>query len=179
MSSARLLLSFAVFASAAAAGCSSDAPTQIVVDNDYLRVEGGAAAAPMTVFKVWWATTLLPDAVGPSGEGQTQRTVPNTDYAYAVLAPGWDPDSGAPPSRFLAAKSLLRLQAVRGETLHVRVSDDTFAGDCADGKPLSQDDADLVTQRIFPGEFAGLTYDAATCVATAAPTDGGSSSDAP
>jgi hypothetical protein len=37
---------------------------------------------------------------------------------------------------------------------------------------LSQSDADFITQRIFPGEFATVRFDAATCVASSL-TDSG------
>ena len=165
--------SIVLLASVSAAGCETEDPTQVVVDNDYpvlaaadRSMDGGGLAAEMTVFKVWWSTTLLPDAVAPGSEGQPQRTVPGAQFAYALLAPGWDPSSATAPERFLAAKSVSPLTIDRGDTLHVRVSDATFAGNCAAGKPLSQEDADLVTQRIFPDEFAGISYDAPTCAAT-------------
>ena len=154
-------------------GCSSENPTEVFVDDDYPAVpEGGNAATAMTVYKVWWVTTLMPDAVAPGGEGQPQRTVPGSDFAYAVLAPGWDPHSGSPPTRFVAAKSAVSLAALQGRTLHIHVSDDTFDGDCAAGKPLSQEDADFVTERIFPEEFGGQAYVANTCSA-GAEVDGG------
>jgi hypothetical protein len=153
----------------ATAGCSGDNPTMVVVDNDFpAAAEGGGAASGVTVFKVWWVTSLMPDPVLPGAEGQPERTIPASDYAYAVLAPGWDPASGAPPTSVLAAKSTGVLTVAQGDTLHVHVSDVTFAGDCAAGQPLSQEDADLVTERIFPGEFAGVAYDAATCTRTPA-----------
>src|SRR6202000_3025230 len=58
--------------------------------------------------------------------------------------------------------------AGRGKLLPLTVSDETFAGNCAAGAPLSQDDADFVTQRIFPLEFAGQRYDAASCASAGA-----------
>jgi hypothetical protein len=157
---------FALFALAAAA-CDTEDATMVVADDDY--------APGTTVYKVWWLTTLMPDAVAPGAEGQPERTVPGSDTAYAVLAPGWDPMSSAPPQRLVFVKSAAPLAVARGDTLHVHVSADAFVGDCAAGKPLSQDDADFITQRIFPAEIAGMTYDAATCTATPAPpaTDGG------
>jgi hypothetical protein len=155
-------------------GCDTENATTVVVDNDYPSIpDGGDAMTEMTVFKVWWVTTLLPDAVRPGGEGQVQRTVPNTDYAYAVLAPGWDASSRTPPSKVLAARSVGRLALARGDTLHVHVSDGTFLGNCAAGTRLSQDDADFITRRIFPAEFAGVTYDAQHCATSPASTDGG------
>ena len=157
-----------------ALGCDTEDATQIVVDNEYPQLaDGGNSSSEMTVYKVWWVASLLPDAVAPGSEGEPQRTVPGTDFSYAVLAPGWDPSAGTGPSRFLAMKSNVRLSAARGDTLHVRVSDDTFSGNCGAGKPLSQDDADFITQRIFPGEFAGVVYDAVTCIGTSVGRDAG------
>jgi hypothetical protein len=171
----KLSLSIVAFAFLGALGCETEDPTMVVVDNDYPAVaEGGDPAREVTVYKVWWVTSLVPEPVAPGAEGQPQRTVPGSDYAYAVLAPGWDPSSSTPPTTFLPAKSAATLSAARGDTLHVRVSDDTFAGNCGAGKPLSQDEADFITQRIFPGEFAGVAFDAKSCAATAGPADGGS-----
>jgi hypothetical protein len=78
---------------------------------------------------------------------------------------------------FFPAKSATKLSAARENTLHVRVSDGTFVGNCLAEKPLSQDDADFITQRIFPGEFAAVDFDAKRCTATPTTTDAGA--DAP
>jgi hypothetical protein len=142
-----------------ALGCDTETATSAVVDN---------ASSSVTVYKAWWGATLFRDPVAPSAESETERTVPSNDFAYALLAPGWDPNSGAPPSRLVAVRSSAPLSATRGDTLHIVVSDDAFVGDCAAGKPLSQDDADFITQRIFPGDFAGGVYDATTCTTHAA-----------
>ena len=48
------------------------------------------------------------------------------------------------------------------------ISDQSFTGHCGANTPLAQDDADYIAQRIFPGEFGGLVYDAKTCTAKAA-----------
>jgi hypothetical protein len=180
----RLLVWISLFGAVA---CDTEDPTMVVVDNDYAALpDGGDPTTEMTVYRVWWVTSLLSDAVAPGAEGQPQRTVPNADFAYAVLAPGWDPSAPAPPTRFIAARSAAKLSAARGETLHVHVSDDTFVGTCEPGKALSQSDADFITQRIFPAEFAGLAYDATTCTATPLPpaldagaNDAGGSDQAP
>lgn len=158
-----------------AIGCETETATTVVVDNDYPAVpDGGDTSTETTVFKVWWVTSLLPDPVAPGNEGQPQRTVPNSDFAYAVLAPGWDPSSQVPPTRLIPAKSSIKLSVARGDMLHVHVSNGTFAGNCAAGQALSQDDADFITQRIFPGEFAGETYDAKSCSTSPIAVDGGS-----
>jgi hypothetical protein len=70
-------------------------------------------------------------------------------------------------------KSKTTLSVKRGDTLHVRVSDITMTGNCGAGQPLSQSDADFITQRIFPGDFAGGAYDAATCTFVPNATDAG------
>jgi len=49
------------------------------------------------------------------------------------------------------------------------VSDGEFVGNCAAGSVLGEDDARLVVERIFPGDFAGSSYDPATCTSAPAP----------
>jgi hypothetical protein len=159
----------AVFVSA----CGTEDPTMVVADNLYAPPDGGDRSKEISVFKVWWVTSMMPDPVAPGGEGEAERTVPSTDFAYAVLAVGWDPSIATAPTRLIPARSSVKLTAARGDTLHVDISDATFLGNCAAGKPLSQDDAELITTRIFPGEFEGVAYDAATCTASALPPDGG------
>jgi hypothetical protein len=61
--------------------------------------------------------------------------------------------------------------------LRITVADETFIGDCASGKPLSSEDAQLIVERIFPGDFAGVTYDSTACI-TVSNGDGGTSDDA-
>jgi hypothetical protein len=119
----------------------------------------------------------MPDAVAPASEGERQRTVPNTDYAYVVVAAGWDPTSSNPPTKLYPMKSLAPFRAGRGDILHIHVSDATFGGNCAAGHPLSQADADFVTERIFPGEFGGGTYDANTCTFTPLADSGANGAD--
>jgi hypothetical protein len=130
-------------------GACDDTPTTAVVVNAY-------PAAGSTVTKVWWLTTLFPNAIDPGATSETERTVPGTDFAYALLA-------GAPPARPIALKSRQKLTAAAHEPMTIVVSDDTFAGDCAAGSTLDPDDARLITEQIFPGDFAGASYDPATC----------------
>ena len=143
----------------ALAACETEDASHAVVDNGY--------AAPNTVvYRAWWVATYFPDPVPGATTSSEQRSVPASDFAYAVLAPDWDPSSATPPTRFVVLKSKAPLALARGETLHIVVDDQTFAGSCAAAQPLSQDDADFITQRIFPGEFANATYDAKTCTTT-------------
>lgn len=156
-------------AGAGLSGCDTPDPTHAVVENAYPEPppDGGEGGAGIVVFRTWWVATLFADPVLPGTVSAEERTVPETGPAYALLAPGWDPESGAPPARLVPVISRAPLRAVRGTTLRIQVSDETFAGNCAAGQPLSEEDADFVTQRIFPGAFAGLVYDARTC--TSAP----------
>ena len=164
------LVLFGALLSLTVSACDTGDPTQAVVDNDYPPPDAGAG--PQTVvYKTWWVTTLFPDPVSAGQSSDAERAVPAVDYAYAILAPGWDPTSSAPPATLLAVRSKVKLGAARGDTLHIAFSDAAFDGICGAGSSLSQDDADFITTRIFPGDFAGVHYDAATCAAVPV-TDG-------
>jgi hypothetical protein len=165
------------------AGC-DDAPTRAFVDNGFAAAPDAGSTAAMTVYKVWWLTTLFADAVPAGATSETERPSPGSAFAYALLAPGWSPEDGGRPPRLVALESRGALSVSAHGVLSIAVSDDTFTGDCARGAPLGADDAALITERIFPGDFAGGSYDPATCVTTAndadaaapaadAPPDGG------
>ena len=151
-------------------GCGTETPTEAVVTSGYAKSDA------ITVYRVWYATTLFRDPVAPGSTSGTERTVPGSALAYAVLAVGWDPSSNEKPSSFVAVQSNHELSVERGDTLQIVVSDRTFAGRCDAGEALKQSDADFITQRIFPGEFTGMHYDASTCTATPL-SDGGSTPD--
>jgi len=155
---------------AAIAGC-DDAPTTAVVENAFETPADAGAAGAMTVYEVWWGATLFPYPVGPGATSEVERTVPTDEFAYALLAPGWSPGAGGRPPRLVAARSRAKLTVPLHGRLEIAVSDDTFLGDCAGGGPLDADDARLVVERIFPGPFAGVTYDPATCTTTAVSAD--------
>lgn len=123
-----------------------DSPALVVVDNAY--------PAGTRVDEVWWRETLVPDVVDPGGESPAYRAAAGADFAYAVLE-----RDGAR----LVVRTTAALSVERGETLHVVLAPDTVVGDCATGAPLTQAEADGITESIFPGAFAGATYDAATC----------------
>lgn len=142
-----------------AAGC--DAPTRGEVYNTYVD--------DTVVYKVWFQTTLFPDALLPGERSVQERLVPSEDFAFALLAPGWDPTSASPPATLMVVKTSAKSTIDRGGVLVLELNHETVDGDCRHGKSLSQDDADLITQRIFPGPFTGSTYDAKTCVVTPAP----------
>ena len=126
--------------------CACDDPALVVVDDGY--------PAGTTVETTWWHETLVPDEVTPGAESPAYRAAAGSDYAYALLL-----RDGLP----IVVRSKDPLSVEMGETLHVRLAPETVVGDCATGATLSQAEADLVTQSIFPGPFEGAIYDAATC----------------
>jgi hypothetical protein len=150
------------------AACETEAPTKAVVENAYpAPVDGADPAHQTVVYRAWWVTTYFPEAVPAGASSTEQRSVPAADFAYALLAKGWDPSSTTPPTAFVVVKSKAPLSVARGEVLPIVVSDATFSGNCAANAPLSQEDADFITQRLFPREFSGFTYNAKTCTMTA------------
>ena len=156
-----------LLASLLLASCATETPTSAVLDNGYAADDGGTNQ--VVVYRGWWFVTEFLDPVLPGASSGPERSVEGSDFAYVVLAPGWDPSSGAPPSVLLPVRSAGPLASTRGDTLHVLVSPTPFIGDCSSGSPLTQDDADFITHRIFPGDFARYTYDAKTCKLTARP----------
>jgi hypothetical protein len=159
------------------AGC-DDAPTTAVVENGYAAPDAGGAG-PTSVYEVWWVTTLFPAAVAPGALSETERTIPATDFAYALLAPGWTPADGGTPPRLVAVRSAEKISAAAHDRLRIVVSDETFVGDCARGRPLDAADARFIVERIFPGPFAGKLYDPVTCsTASVSAQDGPAPADA-
>ncbi len=123
-----------------------DDPTMMIVDNTY--ADGTAIDA------TWWSETYVPDVIAPGTSSPTYRTIPSEDYAYAVIDRGGE---------LIAVRTKDKLTSERGATLHVTFAATSTVGDCATGETLTQAEADLVTQSIFPDIFANTTYDAATC----------------
>ena len=157
------------------AACETADPTFAVVENAYPEVpDGGDPAERMVVYKVWWVATMFSDPVAPGVSSEEVRSVSAFGVAIALLAPGWDPESGAPPTTLIPVKSKEVLKVKRGETLRIKISDETFGGNCAAKQAMVQADADFITERIFPGDFANVHYDAKTCTRTpiAAPDAG-------
>jgi hypothetical protein len=147
--------------------CGAERPTEAVAVNGYALSSDGSVSNTITVYRVWYATTLFRDPLAPKSTSAPVRTVPGSATAYAVLAPGWDPSSSDAPSAFIPVQSNHELGATRGDTIDLVVSDRTFSGRCGGSRTLDQDEADFITQRIFPAEFEGMTYDPATCTSTA------------
>ena len=127
--------------------CACDDATTIAVDNAY--------ADDTIVDEVWWSQTLVPDQVAPGGESPVYRTTPALETAYLVAERG---------GNVFVARTIIPLGVERGAELHVVISPSNIVGDCATSSArLTQPEADFITQRIFPGRFAGTVYDAATC----------------
>jgi hypothetical protein len=165
----RLCLSPAwFFATLLVLGCETSDSTSAVVINEY-----PAGATAVAVYKAWWSVALFADPVAAGQASDSVRVVPGTDYAYALLAPGWNPTTGTPPAALIPVRTAVRLSVERGDTLSIVISDGATVGNCSANSPLSAEDASFIVERIFPGEFAGVVYDPATCTAVPVADAGG------
>lgn len=158
----RLLRAIALFGWLAFSACETSDATQAVLDNAYSATD---ARGNVTVYAGWWSVAAFFEPVPAATESAPIRVVQGTAPAYLLLARDWDPTTGA-PATLVPVRTHDALTVSRGDTLHIRVAPETVDGDCATGAPLSQDDADFITQRIFPGAFANVIYDAATCTSS-------------
>lgn len=154
-------------AAAAVAGCDA-AHTNVVIDNGYPPV----APSPFVVYRAWWQAVAFPAPIPPGTSSDPQPTVAaSANRAYVVVAPGWDPMSPMSPTALIVLQSLDGFAVRLDQTLHIPVDDTTFAGNCAAGSPLTQDQADFIIGRVFAAADLGmLTYDAATCTVTSSGT---------
>ena len=154
----------------ACAGCDGAPLTTVVLDNRF----PADAAAPLVVYAAQWQVAF-PAPVPPGESSDAQTVVPSSDLpAYAVLAPGWDPQGDAAPSSLVVIESRAGLTAHLDDALHIPVDDATFAGNCAAKSTLPQSEADFITQVVFPGLFGSRRYDAATCTSAVVTDAGGS-----
>jgi hypothetical protein len=156
---------FSVAAALFLIGCDKPSTT-VSVDNAYAPVDA------LVIFRAFWQAVLFDMPIAPGASSGPQDTVaasPNT--AYVVVARGWDPAAAAAPSpaQLIVLQSRQGFEVHWNTTLHIPVDDTTFAGNCAAGSVLTQEQADFITQRVFAAEFAGRQYDAATCTTTGAP----------
>lgn len=160
---ALVLLAFVTFG---CAGFPDTAPqTMVVLDNRYRA----AANDALVVYDAHWLNVSFSgQAVPPGASSAPQDTVAASadNTAYVVLAPGWDPTSTTPPTTFVLLESRSGFAVALGDTLHIPVDDSGFVGNCAAGSHLTQTQADFLTQIVFPGDFAGLHYDASSCATT-------------
>jgi hypothetical protein len=144
--------------------------TSVVLDNDYPPSSG------FVVYRAYWQAVSFSDPVFPGSSSDAQSTLAaSANTAYVIVAPGWDPDAGSPPTptSFLLLQSIDGFGVDLGDTLHITVDDAHFAGNCAAGSHLSQAQADFITQfvlaDVFPDAAPPLQYDAATCTMSIAP----------
>jgi hypothetical protein len=159
----QLLVSASILILPLLAGCDTSEPTTAVLSNEYCCASDAASGDKMPVYKAWWSVAQFPAPVPAGRVSDPVRVVQGSDYGYALLAPGWDESSGSPPTTLIPLRSAQKLSVERGDSLTFVVSPQTTLGDCLAGTPLARADADYVTQRIFPKQFAGLSYDAASC----------------
>jgi hypothetical protein len=150
---------------ALATGC--DTPSTVVIlDNAYPP----SAPVPLVVAAAHWQAVNFPAPVVPGASSEPYPTAPaSANTAYVLLAPGWDPSADAGWGSLLVLQSRAGLEVHLAQTLHVVVDDTNFLGNCAAGNPLSQDEADFLTQRVFAADFAGRGYDATTCTSSGGP----------
>lgn len=154
-----LVTTFAAFALACEAP--STTSTFVVLEDDY------PAASGLVIYRAFWQAVSFETPIAPDSSSDPQNTVPASgDPAYVVLAPGWDPASTTPPTTFIVLESTQEYGVHVRNTVHIPVSDASFAGNCAAGSLLAQAQADFITQTVFPDIFAGSRYDAATCTTT-------------
>jgi hypothetical protein len=139
----------------------SNASTFVVMDNDY------PASSGYVIYQAFWQAVPFRTPLPPGSSSDPQISVPaSANTAYVVLAPGWDPSSGTSPTSFIFLESRQGYGVDVGKTVHIPVSDVTFAGNCAAGSPLPQAEADFLTQIVFP-DAGAYKYDAATCTTIA------------
>ena len=145
------------------ASCDQGPHTSVVLANGYAP----SATTPMVVYRAYWQNIAFPTPVDPGSSAAAQPAEPTSgDTAYALLAPGWDPELAATPGSLVVLQSRVPISATFNQQLTITIDDTTFAGNCLAGSPLSQAQADFITQVVFPCELTMARYDAATCTLT-------------
>lgn len=144
-----------------AVACYDTPHTTVVLENRYPATD----AKPLVIFDaIFHAVSFDGLPLRPGAASSPVDTLPTSGgTAYVVLAPGWDPASGAAPKELVVLRSRQDVEVHLNDALTLAVDDTTFEGNCATGSRLAQDEADLVTQRVFASHFVGVAYDAATC----------------
>jgi hypothetical protein len=163
----REVMSAALSLAAFAVGCDQEPDTTVVLDNHY----PSSGTTPLVIYRAYWQAAAFQDPVAPGGSSDAQSTVPASNTAYVLLAPGWDPDGSAPPTSFVVMQSRDELAVPLNGRLHIPVDDTTFIGNCDAGSSLSQTQADFIrtrifTENIFPDASLSFSYDALTCTTT-------------
>jgi hypothetical protein len=152
-------------------GCvACDTPqTFVVLENAF----PATASKPYVISQGFWQAVSFAGPIPPGDSSPPTATVAaSANTAFVLVAPGEEVLADGGPA---TGSSLLVLESDGGfgvelnQTLFIPVRDATFVGDCAGGSPLSQDEADFITQRVFESAFSGLVYDAATCTTQGIP----------
>ena len=147
-----------------AVACQAAPATTVAIADAY----PATSASPLVVYDAYWENVSFAGSpVPPGASSPPQLTVPaSASTAYVVLAPGWDPDGGAPPSSFVVLESREGYSVDLGGVLEIPVHDATFIGNCAAGSHLTPAEAAFITQYVFRCDFATMSYDPATCTVT-------------
>ncbi len=166
---ANVLLGAASFA-LVGIGCDLTFDTTAILDNRY----PSDAAAPFVIYRANFATASFSTPTPADSSSAPQSTVPTSgDTVYVLVASGWDPAGTTAPASFLVLRSVGPYAVAANGTVHIPVSDSTFAGNCAAGSFLSQEETDVSTQAYFSDVFGPtLHYAAASCKTTSL-ADGG------
>lgn len=119
----------------------------------------------LMVYRARWHSVALAEPLAPGAVAAPLPCVPASPTpAWVLLAPGWSPEQAGPPSRLVVLRSREPLELHLDHTLQVLIDDAHFDGRCGAARALDQADADFATARLFTDEFAGRSYDAATCM---------------
>jgi len=162
------MATYPLFLASLLSGC--DTPhTYVVLDNNY------SLSTSFVIYQAFWQSVSFPIPIRPGSSSDPQAAIPaSANTAYVVLAPNWDPKSSTAPTAFIVMQSRSGFELHLNHTLHIPVDDGNFVGNCSAGSILSQDQADLITQRVFADTFTDLRYDATTCTTTPINDSGGS-----
>jgi hypothetical protein len=165
----------ATIALAPVTACDNAAAEAVVVN------ELGANDPPITLEKVWFRTTLFTRPVAPGESSETLRIGTGVEYAYAVIRVGQDDPDGGPPARRYVARTREPVDAQPATVTSIVFSATGSQSLCFGAPPLTREDWNFVTSRIFPSEQVE-PYDPASCAAPPGPAPDASadaSTDAP
>lgn len=135
--------------------CQGDLSEAVVVND--MPADG---PEPLTIYKVWYRSTLFLDPLAPGEQSESLRIGPGAEPAYALLAPAYDADAGTPRLMPARTKDVIRSEA--GETVRLVFSPATAFIGCGGAAGLSREDYDTIRERIFPGDIVA-PFDPAGC----------------
>jgi hypothetical protein len=163
----RTLEAVAMLSAFTMVACDSDAT--VVLDNRYPSTSG----EPQFVYRAQFMQAQWDTAVPPQSSSVPESTLETSgDWAYVLLAPGWDARMDAGPQSFVVLKSYETIAAGAGKDVRIAIDDTTFRGRCAAGSFLTQVEADAITNAFFSDALDGFVYNASDCTTTKV-SDGG------